>query len=63
MQRHCEIGQHIAQASPELLPIADWVLKHHEWWNAQGYPLGLAAEEIPLECRMLAIVDAYDAMQ
>ncbi|MFZ5590339.1 MAG: CHASE4 domain-containing protein [Bacillota bacterium] len=62
MQRHCEIGYRIAQAIPELTPIADWILKHHEWWNGQGYPLGLKEEEIPLPCRMLAIADAYDAM-
>ncbi len=62
MKRHCEIGYRIALASPELAPIADWILKHQEWWNGQGYPLGLAGEDIPLPCRILAIVDAYDAM-
>ena len=62
MQRHCEVGYRIAQSSPDLLPIADWILKHHEWWNGEGYPLGLKEEEIPLECRILSIVDAYDAM-
>jgi len=62
MQSHCEIGYRIAQTSPDLIPIADWILKHHEWWNGQGYPLGLAGEDIPLECRILAIADAYDAM-
>ena len=62
MKRHCEIGYRIAQASPELAPIADWILKHQEWWNGEGYPLGLAGEDIPLPCRILGIVDAYDAM-
>ncbi len=62
MQRHCEIGHRIALSSPVLAPIADLILKHHEWWNGEGYPLGLKGEEIPLECRILAIVDAYDAM-
>ncbi|MGI6554445.1 MAG: HD domain-containing phosphohydrolase [Bacillota bacterium] len=62
MQRHSEIGYRIAQSSHDLAPIADWILKHHEWWNGQGYPLGLKGEEIPLECRILAIADAYDAM-
>lgn len=62
MQRHCEIGHRIALSSPDLMHIADWVLKHHEWWNGQGYPLGLRGEEIPLECRILAVADAYDAM-
>jgi HD-GYP domain-containing protein (c-di-GMP phosphodiesterase class II) len=45
-----------------LAPIADWILKHHEWWNGQGYPLGLKGEEIPLESRILAILDAYDVI-
>lgn len=62
MQRHCEIGCNIAKASQELEHISDLILKHHEWWNGQGYPLGISGEEIPLESRMLAIADAYDAM-
>lgn len=62
MKRHCEIGHRIVQSSPELLPIADWVLKHQERWDGKGYPLGIAGADIPLECRILSIVDAYDAM-
>lgn len=62
IQRHAEIGNRIAKSIPELEPIADWILKHHEWWNGEGYPLGLKGEEIPLESRILAIADAYDAM-
>ncbi|MDF2874228.1 MAG: diguanylate cyclase domain protein [Sporomusa sp.] len=62
MRQHCEIGYRIAVSAPDLVPIADWILKHQEWWNGQGYPLGLAGEDIPIECRMLSIVDAYDAM-
>lgn len=62
MQRHSEIGYRIAQAAPNLRHIADWILKHHEWWNGEGYPLGLKGEEIPMQCRILAIADAYDAM-
>lgn len=62
MRRHAEIGARIARSSPELIPISDWIFKHHEWWNGTGYPLGLAGEEIPLECRILALADAYDSM-
>ncbi|HWQ62257.1 MAG TPA: HD domain-containing phosphohydrolase [Negativicutes bacterium] len=62
MQLHTEIGHRIAKGSNELAPIADWILKHHERWDGKGYPLGLSGEEIPVECRILAIVDAYDAM-
>ncbi|NLB51870.1 MAG: diguanylate cyclase, partial [Syntrophomonadaceae bacterium] len=62
MQRHSEIGHRIALSSPDLIHISDWILKHHEWWNGAGYPLGLKKEDIPLECRILAVADAYDAM-
>ena len=62
MRQHCTIGYRIAQASPELTPISDWIYKHHEWWDGRGYPLGLVGESIPLECRILAIADAFDAM-
>jgi len=62
MQRHSEIGYRIALSAPELVPIADWILKHHEWWDGQGYPAGLKENDIPLECRILALADSYDAM-
>ena len=62
MKSHSEIGCRIAYASADLLPIANLILKHHEWWNGKGYPLGLRGETIPLECRILSIVDAFDAM-
>ncbi len=62
MKQHPEIGCRIAQTTPELEPVADLILKHHEKWDGSGYPLGLAENEIPVECRILAIVDAYDAM-
>lgn len=62
IQRHCEIGYRIAQTSAELFPIADWILKHHEWWNGAGYPLGIQGEQIPVECRIVAIADSYEAM-
>ncbi|WXJ82607.1 putative cyclic di-GMP phosphodiesterase [Moorella humiferrea] len=42
--------------------MVDLILKHHEWWDGRGYPLQIKAEDIPLECRLLAIADAYDAM-
>ncbi|NPV92666.1 MAG: PAS domain S-box protein [Firmicutes bacterium] len=62
MQRHCEIGHRIVLAASDLAPIADWIIKHHEWWNGEGYPLRIKEDEIPLECRMLAVIDAYEAM-
>lgn len=38
-------------------------LNHHEWWNGEGYPAGIAGTEIPLEARITAIADVYDAVQ
>ncbi|KYZ77843.1 hypothetical protein AXX12_17435 [Anaerosporomusa subterranea] len=60
--QHCEIGCRIARCVPALVPVADLVLKHHEQWDGSGYPLGLQHTDIPLECRILAIADAYEAM-
>jgi len=62
MKRHPEIGYRIAKTSPELVPIAEGILCHHEWWNGSGYPQGLSGECIPLISRIVAVVDAYDAM-
>jgi len=62
METHPEKGHRIASASKDLKDIADLILKHHERWDGQGYPEGIKGEDIPVECRVLAIADAYDAM-
>lgn len=62
IKRHTEIGYRIAEASLDLMHISEWIYKHHEWWNGGGYPFGLKGEDIPMPCRILTIVDAYDAM-
>lgn len=62
IKRHPEIGYRIAESSAELAPIAKGILHHHEWWNGKGYPKGLSGEHIPLIARLIAIVDAFDAM-
>jgi len=62
MCKHPEKGYRIALSSPDLAGIADLILKHHERWDGKGYPLGIQGEEIPIECRILAIIDAFDAM-
>lgn len=62
MKRHPEIGYRIAKSTPELQSIAEAILTHHEKWDGSGYPQGLSGEAIPLVARIIAIVDAYDAM-
>jgi diguanylate cyclase (GGDEF)-like protein len=62
MKRHPEVGYNICSSSPQLQPIAEGILSHHEWWDGSGYPRGLKGEEIPLTSRIISIVDAYDVM-
>ena len=62
IKKHPEVGYRIAQASPELRPISELILTHHERWDGTGYPQGLTGEKIPLLARILAVVDAFDAM-
>ena len=45
-----------------MVEIADYVLAHHERWDGKGYPRGLKGQQIPLQSRIIAVADAYDAM-
>ncbi len=62
IRQHPEKGFRIALSSSDILDIADLILKHHERWDGEGYPNGLKGKEIPLECRILQIAEAYDVM-
>lgn len=62
IKSHPEIGFKIAKSIPKLKDIAELILYHHERWDGKGYPHGLKGEEIPLESRIIAILDAYNAM-
>lgn len=62
IKRHPEIGYRIINAINNMSEIAEYVLSHHEMWNGTGYPKGLEGENIPIESRIIAIADAYDAM-
>lgn len=62
MKKHSEIGFRIAKKTPEFSYIADEILSHHERWDGKGYPQGLKGTEIPIAARILAVVDAFDAM-
>jgi HD-GYP domain-containing protein (c-di-GMP phosphodiesterase class II) len=61
IQRHPEIGARILEHAG-LGDIAVWVRAHHERVDGRGYPMALSAGEIPLEARILAVADAYEAM-
>lgn len=62
IKRHPEIGYRILSTVNELSEMAEYVLAHHERWDGRGYPKGLKGEEIPIQSRIIAIADAYDAM-
>jgi putative two-component system response regulator len=64
MQRHAQIGYRLlADSTSELLrAAAEIALSHHEWWDGGGYPRGLHGEEIPLEARIAAVADVFDAL-
>ena len=47
---------------PELAPMANIILHHHERWDGAGYPAKLQREEIPYLSRVLAVADAYESM-
>ena len=61
MRKHPEIGARIL-ASPYFDDLRVWVLAHHERPDGRGYPFGLAGDDIPVEARILAVADAYEAM-
>lgn len=74
MKTHCAIGAEILQQenripapmqterNPFLEMAASIALGHHEWWDGSGYPQGLSGEHIPLEARIVAVADVYDAL-
>lgn len=62
LRSHTEKGYEIANSNKELKGIADEIRHHHERWDGNGYPDGLSRESIPLLSRVIAVVDAYDAM-
>lgn len=62
MQQHPAYGARLLESCPSLRPLAPLLLYHHERWDGQGYPFGLAGMAIPQGARIIAITDAFEAM-
>ena len=62
MKEHPEVGAQIVSAVPFLAHLAPIIRGHHENFDGTGYPDGLEGEQIPLEARILAVADAFDAI-
>lgn len=62
IKKHPQLGAEILSDTPFLAPIISWVAMHHERPDGKGYPFGLKDEQIPVEARIIAVVDAFDAM-
>ena len=62
LKKHPEAGWRILSSVKEFAEIADFVIAHHERWDGKGYPNALEGERIPIEARIIAVADAYDAM-
>lgn len=62
MQEHAAIGESILASVRSLHPLLPAIRHHHERYDGLGYPDGLKGEEIPLDARILAVADAFDAM-
>lgn len=64
MREHVSLGQRImAGAESGLIQFAEHIVaSHHERWDGTGYPVGLSGENIPLEGRIVAVADVFDAL-
>ncbi len=62
MKKHPELGYRLLRDIEFLHDILPTVRYHHEHWDGSGYPCGLRGEEIPLEARIFAVADAFDAI-
>jgi diguanylate cyclase (GGDEF)-like protein/putative nucleotidyltransferase with HDIG domain len=62
MRLHPAVGSNMLKNIEFPFPVVPMVRSHHERWDGNGYPDGLRAEQIPMNARILAIVDCYDAL-
>jgi putative two-component system response regulator len=62
IREHPSAGARLLAPIVQARPALPYVLFHHERWDGEGYPTGLGGAAIPLGARVLAVVDAFDAM-
>jgi diguanylate cyclase (GGDEF)-like protein/PAS domain S-box-containing protein len=62
IRRHPEISYSILSSLNDYAPLANIILVHHERYDGTGYPKGLSGNQIPLQARIIAVADAFDAM-
>ena len=62
MMKHPQLGLRIIRGIEIFKPASAYIIAHHERYDGLGYPKGLAGEEIPIEGRLLAVVDTFDAV-
>lgn len=62
MRQHPVAGAKILEDISHLREIIPYVLYHHEQWDGKGYPHGLAGRDIPIQARVMKLVDVYDAL-
>ncbi len=62
MKVHPERGADLLRDIKFLHPLIPYCLHHHERWDGKGYPAGLGGADIPIEGRLIAVADAFDAM-
>ncbi|MBI5030048.1 MAG: GAF domain-containing protein [Chloroflexi bacterium] len=62
MKKHPVLGAQMLRGISALKPMLPYVLYHQERYDGKGYPFGLKSDEIPIEGRLLAVADTFDAM-